>query len=77
MPLILHALPCGNALLVGVAAAAHLGKVICGVQHPPGGGVGGQDALLPGGAVQHRLLQQGFVHHVQFHALPASSSTSI
>ena len=27
--------------------------------------MGGQDALLPGGAVQHRLLQQGFVHHVQ------------
>ena len=28
--------------------------------------MGGQDALLPGGAVQHRLLQQVFVHHVQF-----------
>ena len=27
--------------------------------------MGGQDALLPGGAVQHRLLQQVFVHHVQ------------
>ena len=28
--------------------------------------MGGQDALLPGGAVQHRLLQQGLIHHVQF-----------
>ena len=27
--------------------------------------MGGQDALLPGGAVQHCPLQQGFVHHVQ------------
>ena len=64
--LILHALPCGNTLLVGVATAAHLCEVICGVQHPRGGCVGGQHALLPGGAVQHCLLQQGFIHHVQF-----------
>ena len=28
--------------------------------------MGGQDALLPGGTVQHCLLQQSFVHHVQF-----------
>ena len=27
--------------------------------------MGGQHALLPGGTVQHSLLQQGFIHHVQ------------
>ena len=54
-----------DALLVGVAAAFHLGGVVGGIQHPLRGLVGGQHAFLRGGALQNGPPEQVFVHHVQ------------
>lgn len=54
-----------DALLVGVAAAFHLGGVVGGIQHPLRGLVGGQHAFLRGGTLQNGPPEQIFVHHVQ------------
>ena len=75
--LILHALPCGNTLLVGVATAAHLCEVICGVQHPRGAAWAVSTHSCPAGRCSTACCSRALSTMSSSHALPASSSTSI